>query len=287
MTASPPALTYPPDHDVPRALLLGACSFAVSFALGLASDLADEPFGAWLTAASFVVWIPAVRALLLIAAGIESRALWRATLGMFWSELLLEVFVRGTDTDDRGAAGLVVLLAWLGTIGVLVYLFRPAAQTDATKGTVKLFAIVGAGLLVALKALAKLKFFAAHAAVRGAGGLFKTVSLEGFEIALTVVLSVWLFASLFAIAIVLVRRGARDRLFAVCGWVSLASLAATLVLLAVTLAAAIDDKATEPPMHDLVLEVPHAVWTLAMLALLLTLRRRALPAAPDRLSLTG
>lgn len=282
-----------PTPGAESALLRGVWSFLAVMVLGLVTPFCDKQIEAYVNAAALVVWIPGIRALLLLAAGLDSRGLWRATIGTFWAFVLLEVVLHGVDSQERTAEGLVVIACVLATLGIVVYMFHdPTKRKESSDPGMRLRPLVGVGigLLILLKALAKGAFMTKYFAARSIGRLLTAANLEVIEMGLFVALGLLAFGSLAGLGIVLVRRGRSDPVLRVAGWFSLLAVAAELALLVSFVADAIEAPAVaasapvataggEPVLVDLAEQLPQVGWQLTMVWMLLQLRARAMAAA--------
>lgn len=288
-----------PTQGAEAALLRGVWSFLAVMVSSLVAPFFGEEIEAYVNAAALLAWIPGIRALLLLAEGLGSRGLWRATIGMFWSFVLLEVVLHGVDSQERTAEGLVVIASVLATLGIVVYMFHDPAKRAAgadAESRLRPLVGVGIGLLIVLKVLAKGAFATKYWAVRGLGRLFADANLEMIELVLFAALGLLAFGSLMGFGIVLVRRGRSDPLLRTAGWLSLLAVAAELAIVLPLVAEAIGAPAaaanapvatagSEPRWEDLAGQVPQVGWQLTMVWMLLQLRARAM-AAPGRSFLT-
>ena len=259
----------------------------------LAFPFCEKEIEAYVNAAALLVWIPGIRALLLLAEGLGSRGLWRATIGMFWAFVLLEVVLHGIDSQERTAEVLVVLACVLATLGIVVYMFHDPAKRKGGQdvGTrLRPFVGVGIGLLILLKVLAKGAFWTKYLAARSLGRVFQQAGLEVIEMGLFVALGLLAFGSLTGFGVVLVRRGRSDPVLRVAGWLTLLAVAAELAIVLPVVAAAIDAPAaaatapvatagSEPQLESLAGQLPQVGWQLTMVWMLMQLRARALAAA--------
>lgn len=284
---------YSPTPGAEAALLRGVWSFLAVMVLSVAVFFCDKEIQAYVNAAGLVAWIPGIRALLLLAEGLGSRGLWRATIGIFWAFVLSEVVLHGVDSQERTAEGLVVIACVLATLGILVYMFHdPTKRKESSDPSNNLRPLVGVGigLLILLKVLAKGAFWTKYLAARSLGRMFEHASLEVIELGLFVALGLLAFGSLAGLGIVLVRRGRSDPLLRVAGWLSLVAVAAELALVVSAVADVVDESAaatstpaaaagSEPLWADLAGQIPQVGWLLTMAWLLMQLRARALAAA--------
>lgn len=284
---------YSPTPGAEAALLRGVWSFLAVMVLSLVSPFCGKEIEAYVNAAALVAWIPGIRALLLLAEGLGSRGLWRATIGTFWAFVLLEVVLHGVDSQERTAEGLVVIACVLATLGIVVYMFHdPTKRQESSDPGTRLRPLVGVGigLLILLKVLAKGAFMTKYFAARSLGRLFAAANLEVIEMGLFVALGLLAFGSLTGLGVVLVRRGRSDPVLRVAGWLSLLAVAAQIVLVFAAVGAAIDAPAaaasapvapagSESTLEDLAAEIPHVGWQLTMIWMLWQLRARALAAA--------
>ena len=284
---------YSPTPGAEAALLRGVWSFLAVVVWSLAFPFCEKEIEAYVNAAALLVWIPGIRALLLLAEGLGSRGLWRATIGMFWAFVLLEVVLHGIDSQERTAEVLVVLACVLATLGIVVYMFHDPAKRKGGQdvGTrLRPFVGVGIGLLILLKVLAKGAFWTKYLAARSLGRVFQQAGLEVIEMGLFVALGLLAFGSLTGFGVVLVRRGRSDPVLRVAGWLTLLAVAAELAIVLPVVAAAIDAPAaaatapvatagSEPQLESLAGQLPQVGWQLTMVWMLMQLRARALAAA--------